>query len=85
MAERNLLVTYRLSGSTSPPLDLAEFTESFGGWMEIEDNPFVLWTVLPKQEVHDLIRCPPGKYHSRMAHQVNIPPSSGLSGHVKKY
>jgi hypothetical protein len=55
-AEYNLLVTHHLSEPSHSRTDIGQMMETFGEWIEVATSVYVLWTSIPRREVHDCIR-----------------------------
>ncbi len=54
--EYNLLVTHHLSEPKRGNADIGQIMGEFGEWIEVETSIYVLWTMLPRKEVHECIR-----------------------------
>ncbi len=55
-AEYNLLVTHHLSKPSHGKADIGQMMEAFGEWIEVAASVYVLWTNIPRREVHERIR-----------------------------
>jgi len=55
-SEYSLLVTHHMSDRSRSGIDLADIIEKLGEWIEVEASVYVLWTHIPRREVHKRIR-----------------------------